>query len=123
MESSLTIVELAIYVRASFLLFILLCPFFILSENSFVSVHIPINQALTHINLSIIRLAYIRQMERLEHPILDVGDKHSRTDDQMSQTIDGLSDMSEQMTGEWSKTIPMESTIVCIHVLHDRIGH
>ena len=84
MESSLTIVEFAIYVRASsealhssmpiFHPFrkIFMNPFFAFLEKdvsssyeNILSVHVPINQALTHINLSIIRFAYIRQMERL----------------------------------------------------------
>ena len=82
----------------------------------------PIDQTLANINLGVIRIALLRQTERLQHTILDIGDKYRGADDQMRQTLDRLAYMSEQMTGQWSELIPMESAIDGILEHHDRVG-
>ena len=83
---------------------------------------LPIDQTLANVNLGVIRLAFLRQTERLQYTILDIGDKYRGADDQMRQTLDRLAYMSEQMTGQWSELIPMESAIDGILEHHDRVG-
>ena len=82
----------------------------------------PIDQTLANINLGVIRLALLRQTERLQHTVLDIGDEDRGADDQMRQSIDRLTHMPEQMTGQWSELIPMESAIDGILEHHDRVG-
>ena len=82
----------------------------------------PIDQTLANINLGVIRLVFLRQTERLQHTVLDIGDEDRGADDQMRQSIDRLAYMPEQMTGQWSELIPMESPIDGILEHHDRVG-
>ena len=82
----------------------------------------PIDQMLANINLGVIHLALLRQTERLQYTILDIGDKDRGANDQMRQSIDRLTHMPEQMTSQRSELIPMESTIDGILEHHDRVG-
>ena len=82
----------------------------------------PIDQTLANINLGVIRLALLRQTERLQHTVLDIGDEDRGADDQMRQSIDRLTYMPEQMTGQWSELLPMESTVNGVLIHHDRVG-
>ena len=82
----------------------------------------PIDQTLANINLGVIRLALLRQTERLQHTVLDIGDEDRGADDQMRQTLDRLTHMPEQVTSQRSELIPMESPINGVPVHHDRVG-
>ena len=82
----------------------------------------PIDQTLANINLGVIRLALLRQTERLQYSVLDIGDEDRGADDQMRQALDRLTYMSEQMTCQRSELIPMESPIVGVLEHHNRVG-
>ena len=82
----------------------------------------PIDQTLANINLGVIRLALLRQTERLQYTILDIGDEDRGTDDQMRQSINRLTYMPEQVTSQWPELIPMESPVDGILEHHDRVG-
>ena len=82
----------------------------------------PIDQTLTNINLGVIRLVLLRQTERLQYTVLDIGDKDRGADDQMRQTIDRLTHMPEQVTGQRSEPLPMKSPVDSVLIHYDRIG-
>ena len=82
----------------------------------------PIDQTLANVNLGIFRPALLRQTERLQHSVLDVGDEDRGADDQMRQSIDRLTYMPEQVTSQRSELIPMESPINGVLIHYDRVG-
>ena len=82
----------------------------------------PIDQTLANINLGIIRIALLRQTERLQYTVLDIGDEDRGADDQMRQSIDRLAYMPEQVTCQWSELIPMESPVDSVLIHYNRVG-
>ena len=82
----------------------------------------PIDQTLANINLGVIRLSLLRQTERLQYTVLDIGDEDRGADDQMRQSIDRLAYMPEQMTSQRSELIPVKSTIDGVLIHYDRVG-
>ena len=82
----------------------------------------PIDQTLANVNLGVIRLAFLWQTERLQNTVLDIGDEDRGADDQMRQTLDRLAYMSEQMTGQWSELIPMESSVDSVLIHYNRVS-
>ena len=82
----------------------------------------PVYQTLANVDLGIIRLTILRQTEGLQHTVLDIGDKDRGADDQMRQSIDRLTYMTEQVTGQWSELIPMESSVDSVLIHYNRVG-
>ncbi len=77
---------------------------------------------LANVDLGIIRLSLLRQTERLQHTVLDIGVKDRGADDQMRQSIDCLTYMPEKVTCQWSELIPMESPVDSVLIHYNRVG-